>query len=53
MYGYLQRLQLETLASSYSDIFLVTALITLLGVLLAIPLRAGPAKGASAAPPEL
>jgi EmrB/QacA subfamily drug resistance transporter len=53
MYAYMQRVQLDTLASSYSDIFLVTALLTLLGALLAIPLRAGSAKGHSAAPPEL
>jgi hypothetical protein len=49
----MQRVQLDTLASSYSDIFLVTALITLVGALLAIPLRARPTKGHAAAPPEL
>jgi EmrB/QacA subfamily drug resistance transporter len=50
MYAVMQRLQLETLASSYSDVFLVTALITLLGALLAIPLQSGPAQGQHAAP---
>jgi EmrB/QacA subfamily drug resistance transporter len=53
MYAVMQRIQLETLASSYSDVFVVTALVTLLGMLLAIPLRTAPAHGPSAAPPEL
>jgi predicted MFS family arabinose efflux permease len=53
MYALVQRTQLDTLASSYSDVFLVTALITLLGMLLALPLRSGPAHGSAAAPPEL
>ncbi|WP_147259163.1 DHA2 family efflux MFS transporter permease subunit [Pseudonocardia hierapolitana] len=53
MYAFVQRTQLDALASSYSDVFLVTALVTLLGALLAIPLRAGPANGHAGAPPEL
>jgi EmrB/QacA subfamily drug resistance transporter len=53
MYAVVQRTQLDALASSYSDVFLVTALITVLGVLLAIPLRSGRAPGSAPAAPEL
>jgi EmrB/QacA subfamily drug resistance transporter len=42
MYGLFRRTQLEVLGDSYSNIFLVTAVLTALGALLALALRSGP-----------
>ncbi|HEV7790957.1 MAG TPA: MDR family MFS transporter [Pseudonocardia sp.] len=49
MYALFQRTRLEVLGDSYSNIFLVTAVLTGIGALLALRLRSGPAP--QAAPP--
>ena len=51
MYGLFRRMQLEVLGDSYSNIFLVTSVLTALGALLALALRSGPAPQTAAPPP--
>ncbi len=50
MYQMMQRIRLDVLADAYSQIFVITTIVTLLGALLALRLRSGPAPSAAGPP---
>jgi hypothetical protein len=51
LYALYRQTQLHVLATSYSDIFLVTAALTLVGAVLALLMRSGPPAAAPPSPP--